>query len=166
MAGNQRPDWDDYAFGIAQAVARRADCTRRRVGAVVLDVRRRVAGAGYNGSYPGGPSCLEGACPRGRHYWDGQLSGSSKVCACGAPWPCPEAVTPGTSYDTGTGACIATHAELNAVLDVSDRNRLVDATLYVTTEPCDACVRQLRNTSLATIKWPGGRVDFTTGDTQ
>ena len=59
------PDWDDYSLGIADAVARRAKCTRRAVGAVLVHDRRIIA-TGYNGAAPGRPDCLEGACPRGQ----------------------------------------------------------------------------------------------------
>jgi len=66
---------------------------------------------------------------------------------------------PGGSYDTGPGACIAVHAEINALLDVSDRSRLVGATLYVTEQPCMGCLKILKNTEIKTFVWPGGRID-------
>lgn len=123
-----RPSKDEWAMGMALAASTRGECTRRRVGAVIVDRNGRLAGAGYNGSEPGGPSCLKGECPRA-------LSG----------------VLPGSQYDTGPGACHAVHAELNALLDVSDRNRLDGATLYVTAEPCDGCLKILRTTGIAAI---------------
>ena len=125
-----RPSQTDWAFLVALAVSTRGECSRRKVGAVVIDQRGRIAGAGYNGSYPGGPSCLQGECPRG-------TSG----------------VRPGSSYDTGPGACHAVHAEMNAILDVSDRSRLTGGTLYVTTKPCDGCMKILRNTELGLVVW-------------
>lgn len=60
-----RPSWDEYFLGIAKAVAVRADCTRRQVGAVIVRDNRIVA-TGYNGGPSGGPSCLSGQCPRGQ----------------------------------------------------------------------------------------------------
>lgn len=166
-----RPDWSEYALGVAEAVAVRGDCTRRKVGAVILDANHRLAGAGYNGSYPGGPSCLDGACPRGRHYEARKPTPTSlaytwargdepvSLCACGNPWPCPDAVAPGSSYDTGPGACIASHAEANALADVDNRARLDGAVMHVTTEPCDGCVRHIRNTTrISAVIWPGGTV--------
>lgn len=147
----QRPDFTTWALGVATAVSARGDCTRRQVGAVILDQDHRIAGAGYNGSYPGGPSCLEGDCPRGRHYKT--FRQILDICACGNPWPCAEAVAAGSSYDTGPGACISVHAELNALLDVADRNRLVEASLYVTAEPCDGCLKILRATKIRDIWW-------------
>lgn len=163
-----RPSWDDYGQAFAEAAAIRGDCTRRKVGAAILDSNHRVIGAGYNGSYSGGPSCLKGECPRGRHYetvpsWAGNTaceypSGvcdcndlGTRECACGGPWPCSDAVPPGSSYDTGPGACVAVHAELNAILDVSDRNRLVGSTLYITAAPCDGCLKIIKNTGIARV---------------
>lgn len=151
----QRPDFTAWALGVATAVSARGDCTRRQVGAVILDLDHRIAGAGYNGSYRGGPSCLEGDCPRGRHreLEIGTLGVGVGVCACGLPWPCLEAVPAGSSYDTGPGACISVHAELNALLDVADKSRLVEASLYVTAEPCDGCLKILRATKIRDIWW-------------
>lgn len=166
-----RPGWDAYALNIAEAVSTRGDCTRRRVGAVILDasIPHRVVSVGYNGGRPGGRSCLKGECPRGRHY---RLTGECNCatrehdltcpkfpfprCACGESWPCPDAVAPGSSYDTGPGACIAVHAEMNALLDVDNRSRLDGATLYVTEEPCAGCLKILRSTALARVAWPEG----------
>lgn len=124
----RRPSKDEWGFLVASAVGTRGECTRRQVGAIIVDTEGRIAGAGYNGSYPGGPSCLEGACPRGS-----------------------SGVLPGSQYDTGPGACHAVHAELNALLDVSEKARLAGATLYVTAEPCDGCLKILRNTGIRRI---------------
>lgn len=128
----RRPSKVEWAFVVALAVATRGECVRRKVGAVVIDDRGRVAGVGYNGSYDGGPSCLEGACPRA---FSDALAGSS--------------------YDTGPGACRAIHAELNALLDVSDRRRIEGGILYVTTKPCDGCLKIIRSCGwrLKEIAW-------------
>lgn len=167
-----RPDWHEYALGVAKAVSLRGDCTRRQVGAVIMDANHRIAGAGYNGSYPGGPSCLKGDCPRGRHYldeskqqydtdvpgWGGGV-GVMDFCACGDSWPCIDAVPSGSSYDTGPGACVSSHAEQNALADVDNRSRLDGALMYVTCAPCEGCVRQVRNTTLIkAIIYPEGVV--------
>lgn len=121
----RRPSFEEWGLIVAHAVATRADCTRRKVGAVILDVDHRIIGAGYNGTYRGGVGCLAGGCPRA-------LSD----------------VASGSSYDTGPGACISTHAELNARLDVSDLNRLAGATMYVTAPPCAGCLKWLANTPI------------------
>ena len=82
-------------------------------------------------------------------------------CACRNLWPCPDAVEPGSSYDTGPGACINTHAEDNAVDDAKSRSggRLAGCTLYVSCEPCEGCVRMIRNkTDIKAVIWPGGAI--------
>lgn len=153
-----RPDWDPWALGIAKAVAERGDCTRRQVGAVILDKDHGPVSFGYNGTYPGGPSCLKGECPRGQHHLAPERHDplGLAMCACGHTWPCPDAVSPGLSYDTGPGKCEAVHAEMNALLQVSDRNRLVGSTMYITDAPCVGCLKHIKSTAIARIVWPGG----------
>jgi dCMP deaminase len=152
-----RPDWDWWAVGLAQAAAERADCTRRKVGAVVLDLNHRVIGVGYNGAPSGEPGCLTaGACPRGRHYLrEGSTLGGRDVgvCGCGQDWPCPDAAKALSSYDTGGGSCIAVHAEQNAVLD-ADPVRRQGGTLYVTCQPCDGCWRMIKAAGISLVVWP------------
>lgn len=128
----KRPSWDEWSLNLAKAVSKRADCSRRQVGAVVLGRDHRVVSTGFNGSYPGGPSCLAGDCPRAR-----------------------SSVDPGSSYDTGPGACIAIHAECNSVL-FADRARLEGATIYITDAPCEGCQKLLRSTPITRVVWPEG----------
>lgn len=162
----ERPSWQDYYLGIADSVAVRADCTRRKVGAVVVK-DNSIISTGYNGSPPGEPGCLsDGACPRGRHYRslfyggppaDGKMPAFGNVCACGKEWPCSESVQPGSSYATGKGSCIALHAEQNALIRAGDRSQ--GATLYCTDEPCEACMRLVQGAGIATAIWYGGQWD-------
>lgn len=120
-----RPDWDEYFLGIAHAVAARADCSRRKVGAVVVR-GNRIVSTGYNGSPPHAASCLAGACPRAASHAE-----------------------PGSSYDTGPGSCIAIHAEANALL-YAGVDGCRGSTLYVTDEPCQGCIKLIRATG---IRW-------------
>lgn len=136
MADHARPGWDEYFLGICEAVAARADCSRRRVGAVIVDRYHRLVSTGYNGSYPGGPSCLAGECPRAR-----------------------SGVDPGTSYDTGPGACVALHAEGNAIL-YAGQLRATGCTLYVSDTPCDACWRHIKAVGIARVVTPNGSWDL------
>lgn len=126
-----RPNWDLWAIGVATAVSLRGDCRRRQVGCVILDKDHRNVGSGFNGSEPGGPSCLAGDCPRAYSH-----------------------VEPGSSYDTGPGKCHALHAEQNAILDAENRSRLKGATLYCTTDPCDGCMKMIRAVGIARIVVP------------
>lgn len=155
-----RPDRDEWHLEGTKWLSRMGDCTRRKVGALIVGPDKRFWGMGYNGSYPGGPSCLAGDCPRGRHY-ETDPGNDYCACACGNAWPCPDAVAPGSSYDTGPGACIATHAEANAVADAMQRNggRLQSCVMYVSCEPCEGCVRHVRNTTdIEAILWPDGGI--------
>lgn len=152
-----RPTWDEYGLAGAKWAAMRGDCTRRRVGALILDEHHRTVETGYNGSHPGGPSCLKGECPRGEHYavdHCGWPCGKQRCGGCGESWPCDGTVDVGSSYDTGPGACVAVHAEMNALM-LADRNRLDGATLYITEPPCDGCRKHIRMTGIRRVVWPG-----------
>lgn len=125
-----RPTWDQHFIAVARAVAGRADCTRRQVGAVIVAGNRIVA-TGYNGAPAGQPGCAsDGACPRAH-----------------------TTVAPGSSYDTGPGACIAIHAETNALL-YAGRDRCAGATLYVTDTPCDGCRRLIAAAGIGQVITP------------
>lgn len=128
-----RPDWDAYFLGIADAVAARADCERRRVGAVVVK-DRRIRATGYNGAPAGEPGCI--TCPRRTSN-----------------------VSPGSSYDTGPGQCVSVHAEANALL-YCDREDLRGSTLYITTNPCDGCLKLIRAAGVSRVVWPEGELNF------
>lgn len=153
-----RPDRDEWHLDGCDWLAAMGDCTRSGVGSLIV-VEKRIVGLGYNGGRPGGPSCLEGACPRGRHYDAGFNKFQVRVCGCGSIWPCPDAVAPGSSYDTGPGACISTHAEHNAVDDAKTKGagRMAGGVQYVSREPCDGCVRMIRNnTDIEAVIWRQG----------
>lgn len=133
---NDRPKWTPYFLGVAAAVAERGDCRRSRVGAVLVDKRRRIRGSGYNGAEPGGPSCLAGECPRGLQSYD--------------------EVAPLSSYaETGPSSCIALHAEQNLVLYSSPEDR-DGGSVFITREPCDPCLRMLKGSGVVNIVWPTG----------
>ena len=133
MSTIYRPPWDEYFLGIAVSVSARADCVRRRVGAVVV-VDRRIRATGYNGTAPGEPGCE--ACPRSKMTYD--------------------QVPLGSSYKAeGPGRCYATHAEENA-LNYCDEEDLIGATLYLTTNPCDDCQELIREAGIARVVWPEG----------
>jgi dCMP deaminase len=130
-----RPDWPLYWMGVAEAVAARADCTRRRVGAVIVDQHNRIISTGYNGAPSGGPSCLAGQCPRGRYTF--------------------EVIPQGAPYD-GIEPCIAVHAETNALM-YGDPVRMRNGVIYVNTEICAGCQLNIRGMGLRAFHLlPGG----------
>lgn len=128
-----RPSWQDWALAIAGAVSLRGDCTRRQVGAVVFDPKWRVLAVGFNGVRPGELGCIDGGCPR---------------AASG--------VAPGSSYTSGAGECVASHAEAQALL-YSDPVRRQGGTVAVSEEPCHECRRLLRASGVACVIWPEGQ---------
>ena len=107
-----RPSWDSYYLGIAEAVSKRGECTRRQVGAVIVK-NHTIVSTGYNGSAPGEKSCLDGHCPRA----------SSNAA-------------PGVGY--AASGCTVIHAEANAVIRAG-RDRCLGAAIYITDEPCELC---------------------------
>ncbi|QAU07049.1 deoxycytidylate deaminase [Gordonia phage Aphelion] len=126
-----RPTFDEYFLGIAAAAATRSDCERSKVGAVVVR-DRRVRSTGYNGAPVGRPGCL--SCPR-------------RLSNC----------EPGSSYDTGPSACVALHAEQNAII-YSDRHDLPGSTIYITRAPCDGCLKLIRGAQIGRVVWPEGEM--------
>lgn len=151
-----RPDWDAYFLGIAGAVALRADCTRRQVGAVITQ-NHRIVSTGYNGAPAGQPGCLSGACPRGEHarVIKSDVSGAYEACSCGYHyWPCPESSTQGTDYSN----CISIHAEANALL-YANRADCQGATIYITHEPCPDCTKLIRGAGIIKAYWPEGSIN-------
>ncbi|MFF5371375.1 deoxycytidylate deaminase [Streptomyces sp. NPDC013187] len=125
---SSRPSWDRWALGIADAVAPRGDCTRSRVGAVLLDRRRRVVMSGMNGTVPGEKGCLAGACPRGRLTY--------------------EQIPAGSDY----GNCIAIHAEENLLINAR-REDLEGGTVYITRAPCYRCLPRLKAAGVWRVVW-------------
>lgn len=131
MTDDERPTWDWWGIILARAVATRADCSRRKVGAVIMRPDHSIISTGYNGAPAGEPGCLVGACPRARSD-----------------------VAPGSSYDTGPGSCIAIHAEQNALLRAT-WDEMIDSTIYVTEEPCAGCLRMIAGSPIARVVTPG-----------
>jgi dCMP deaminase len=125
-----RPTWQQYFLKIAEAVSLRADCSRRKVGALVVR-DHRIVSSGYNGSAPGAASCLAGACPRSTSD-----------------------VEPGSSYDTGPGSCIAIHAEANAII-YAGIDGCKGSIMYLTDKPCDGCWKLIKASGISAVIWPG-----------
>jgi len=135
---NDRPDWDSYFLGIATAVSARADCTRRKVGALIV-WDNKIWATGYNGTpYSGQPGCLEGACPRGKKSFD--------ELPAYAPY-----------HD-----CISVHAEVNAIKQFRESKPYINITrpkaiptVYVTDQPCDECFGIITRLRMS-LRYPNG----------
>ncbi|WP_179814729.1 deoxycytidylate deaminase [Allostreptomyces psammosilenae] len=145
-----RPRWDEYFLAGAEWVATRADCTRARVGAILVNANNEVRGTGYNGAPSGVPGCASaGSCPRGRHHELPADGYDSNSCSCGNSLPCPEASVPDSDYAN----CVADHAERNAIRHTPP-GELMGATLYVTREPCPACWTLIRACGISRVVTP------------
>lgn len=131
---SERQSWDEYFLGLAAAAAGRSNCSRRAVGALVVQ-RRRIRATGYNGPPSGYGHCDAGFCPR----------------AATSSHPTRPR---GTAYDD----CVAVHAEANALLfaDLADRD---GATLYSTAAPCFGCAKLIANSGISEVVAGGGRYD-------
>lgn len=111
---------------IAIAVRSRANCTGRRVGAIVVR-DRRILSTGYNGTPSNMTNCLDGGCHRCAH---------------------PEIYGPGEAYDV----CICVHAEQNALLAAARFGVAVEGcTVYTTLQPCFGCLKELLQASVREV---------------
>lgn len=120
----QRPDWDTYFMDIAHVVARRGNCRRRQVAALIVK-DRRIISTGYNGTPRGIRNCCEGGCTR---------------CAGDAP------------SGHNLGECICAHAEENAIVQAAYHGIAVaGGVLYCTISPCLMCTKMLINAGIAEV---------------
>lgn len=108
-------------------MSQRSTCSRRQVGAVLVNDNRIIA-TGYNGSPPGRPHCVDGACPRGRLSYE-------EVPA---------------DADYNAFPCIAVHAEVNAILRAG-YSAARGGTLYVTDKPCQQCSNVIAAVGIADV---------------
>lgn len=125
-----RQSWDEYFLTLADATASRSNCSRRKVGAVIVQ-QRHIRSTGYNGPPSGYGHCDAGACPRA------QMD-----------------ATMGFDYDS----CVAIHAEANALLYASPQDR-EGATLYTSAAPCFSCAKLIANSGITEVVASGGRYD-------
>lgn len=130
-----RPGWDEYFMSVAHTVRRRADCTRRQVGAILVR-DRRIISTGYNGTPRGARNCSEGGCKR--------CNGSE------------EEYPRGTHLDK----CMCSHAEENAIVQAALHGIAVEgATMYTTNSPCTTCCKMMINAGVKKIVIDGNYPD-------
>lgn len=127
-----RPSWDEYFMEIAEVVATRSTCLRRRVGAIIVQDKRILA-TGYNGAPTGLSHCGVSGCLRE------QLQ-----------------VPSGERHEL----CRGLHAEQNAIIQCAVHGISVQgATLYSTTQPCVLCSKMLINAGIKKIIFQGAYPD-------
>lgn len=91
MTTHQRPDPHETWLLVANTIAARGTCKRRRVGCVLTDIDGYVLSTGFNGVGPDQPHCIDTPC-------------------AGASFPTGQ----------GLGECEAIHAEQNALITCAD----------------------------------------------
>lgn len=124
METQKRPGWDEYFMDIAHVTARRGNCLRRQVAAVIVR-DRRIVSTGYNGTPRGIRNCNEGGCAR---------------CASDAP------------SGHALGDCVCCHAEENAIVQAAYHGISVsDGTLYCTFSPCLMCTKMIINAGIREV---------------
>lgn len=120
----KRPSWDEYFMAIAQVAAKRSNCCRRHVAAVIVR-DQRIISTGYNGTPRGIRNCCDGGCPR-----------------------CNSDVPSGTALSD----CICSHAEENAIVQAAYHGIAVkDSTLYTTFSPCLLCAKMIVNAGIVEV---------------
>ncbi|KAI8811903.1 cytidine deaminase-like protein [Cladochytrium replicatum] len=138
-----RPGWDNYFMMLCELAAKRSNCMKRRVGAILVKERRIIA-TGYNGTPRFLPNCSDGGCAR-----------------------CNDGATRGERLDT----CICLHAEevckiaarvvsqlaksnlQNALLEAG-RERIDNgkpAILYCNTCPCLGCAKKIIQSGVSEV---------------
>lgn len=137
-----RPSWEDWACGVAEAVAARGDCRRTRVGAALFRPDWTVASVGFNGVEPGGFGCIAGGCPRGLLTHD-QL-------------PRFEDGGAAADFNNGIGKCVALHAEINCCANARENTK--GYIMAITRQPCDQCIKSMKAHRLEKAIWRGGSI--------
>ena len=110
---------------MAELTAKRATCSRRQVGAVIVRDNRAVA-TGYNGAPRGLAHCEEkGGCLREK---------------LGVP--------SGQRHEL----CRALHAEQNAIISAASMGNAIEGgTIYITHQPCVICAKMIVNAGIKRI---------------
>jgi dCMP deaminase len=109
---------------IANVVARRSNCLRRQVAAVIVK-DTRIISTGYNGTPRGVRNCFEGGCPR-----------------------CSGETPPGKDL----AECLCSHAEENAITQAACHGIAVEgAKLYSTFSPCLQCAKMIINAGICEV---------------
>lgn len=123
-----RPSWNEYFMEIAEVTAKRSNCSRRHVAAVIVK-DNHILSTGYNGTPSGLKNCFEGGCPR-----------------------CAGKVESGKGLDE----CLCVHAEQNAICQAARNGAAIDgSTIYVTISPCLTCAKLIISSGIKEVVYGG-----------
>jgi dCMP deaminase len=119
----KRISWDEYFMNIAEDVAKRSTCTRRQIGAVIVNSEtKEIVATGYNGNPRGQAHCSKIGCIRD----------TLKI-------PSGEK----------SEVCTAVHAEQNALMQAGTGSR--GATMYCLIMPCNTCAKMIVNAGIKRV---------------
>lgn len=125
---DKRPSWDEYFMMMADVIKKRADCTRRKVGSLIVR-DFRIISTGYNGTPHKIKNCSEGGCLRCLKRDKGEIKGYE--------------------YEE---SCVCIHAEQNAIIQAAYHGSSTKgATLYSTANPCSSCAKILTNAGIIRV---------------
>lgn len=125
-------DWNEYFMQITHLVAKRSNCLRRQVGAIVVK-DKRVLATGYNGAPRGLKHCAEIGCLREQMQ-----------------------VPSGERHEL----CRGLHAEQNSIIQAALYGTSIDGSvLYTTHQPCVLCVKMIINAGIKKIYYSDGYPD-------
>ena len=119
-------EWNEYFLDIARTVAKRSNCLRAQVGAVIVGADKKIKATGYNGTPSKVTSCMElGFCYRMANN-----------------------IPSGTCYET----CRSIHAEQNAIIQAG-QDRCMGASMYIYGHNfiCILCKRFIVQAGIETI---------------
>ncbi len=128
----KRPTWDEYFMRMAYLAASRSNCTRRKVGAVIVK-DNQVLATGYNGPPAHTVNCDVVGCIRD-----------------------DLGIKSGERHEL----CRGLHAEQNAIIQAAVNGvSIKGAKIYVTTHPCVVCSKMLMNSYIDEIIYSEGHPD-------
>jgi len=120
----KRPSWDRYFIDIAQKVASRSNCIKRKVAAIIVK-NGRIISTGYNGTPRNTKNCFEGGCPR-----------------CNQIGPSGQNLS----------ECYCSHGEENAIVQAAYHGIAIkESTLYTTFSPCLLCTKMIINAGIEEV---------------
>ncbi|MCL4312265.1 MAG: cytidine/deoxycytidylate deaminase family protein [Candidatus Thermoplasmatota archaeon] len=128
----KRPSWDEYFMRMAYLAASRSNCTRRKVGAVIVR-DNNVLATGYNGPPSHTVNCDIVGCIRD------ELN-----------------VPSGERHEL----CRGLHAEQNAIIQAAvNGSSIKGSKIYITTHPCVVCSKMIMNSDIEEIIFAEGYPD-------
>lgn len=127
-----RPSWNEYFMKIAEILATRSTCIRRKVGTVIVKDKRILA-TGYNGVPVGVAHCNVTGCLREKNH-----------------------IPSGQRQEI----CRALHAEQNAIIQAARFGICIkDSVMYCTLQPCITCAKMIINAGINEVIFEGDYPD-------